>query len=81
MNPSVGHPAANSNPGAPRLSQVGVFRHSDRGTSQAACHIPQAFPNSFTVIKSLTFKVETPTSADMTLLSPSDLKHVFAVSS
>lgn len=25
MNPSVGHPAANSNPGAPRLSQVSVF--------------------------------------------------------
>lgn len=76
MNPSVGHPAANSNPGAPRLSQVSVFHHSDPGTSQAAFHIP----NSLTVIKSLTFKVETPTSADMTLLSPSDLKHVFAVS-
>lgn len=41
MNPSVGHPAANSNPGAPRLSQVSVFHHNDHGTSQAAFHIHQ----------------------------------------
>lgn len=79
MNPSVGHPAANSNPGAPRLSQVSVFHHTGHATSQAAFHISQAFPNAFTDLKSLKFVVETPTSADMVLLS--DLKHVFAVSS
>lgn len=48
MNPSVGHPAANSNPGAPRLSQVSVL-HYHHATSQAAFHFHQAFPNAFTL--------------------------------
>lgn len=46
MNPSVGHPAANSNPGAPRLSQVSVLHHHHNATSQAA------FPNALTVKES-----------------------------
>lgn len=78
MNPSVAHPAANSNPGAPRLSQVSVFHRGDHGTTQAAFHSPQASTHACTVRRPLKFKVDMPTSANTTLLPPPDLRHVFA---